>query len=102
MIPIGNSKESRGCTNDTYILGKGLKKTYETYRDENSNLNVLMINSKSFGSGLNLENTTDIILFHNFEQQIENQVIGRAQRPGRKTQLRVWYLFNENEKKNLS
>tara|TARA_B100000401_G_scaffold410163_1_gene328083 strand:+ start:331 stop:567 length:237 start_codon:yes stop_codon:yes gene_type:complete len=25
MIPIGESKESRGCTNDTYILGKGLK-----------------------------------------------------------------------------
>ena len=24
-MPIGDSKESRGCTNDTYILGKGLK-----------------------------------------------------------------------------
>ena len=80
-----------------YLLGRGINKTYDAYKDENSNLNVLMINSKSFGSGLNLENTTDIILFHNFDQQIENQVIGRAHRPGRKTQLRVWYLFNENE-----
>lgn len=80
-----------------YLLGRGLNKTYSEYRNPNSKLNVLMINSRSFGSGLNLENTTDIILFHNFDQQIENQVIGRAQRPGRSSPLRVWYLFNENE-----
>lgn len=86
-----------------YLFGKGLQRTYEQYRNPDSNLNTLMINSRSFGSGLNLENTTDIILFHNFDQQIENQVIGRAQRPGRNSQLRVWYLFNENEvRQNVS
>jgi hypothetical protein len=61
-------------------------------------INVLLINSKSYGSGLNLENTTDIILFHNMESQIMNQVIGRAQRPGRTSKLQVWHLLYENEK----
>ena len=64
---------------------------------KNSNLDVLLINSKHYGSGLNLENTTDIILFHKFEDQIEKQVIGRAQRTGRKTSLNVWYFLNELE-----
>lgn len=80
-----------------FLNGIGLKNTYIKYKDLNSGLDTLMINSTSFGSGLNLENTTDIILFHNFDYQIENQVIGRAQRPGRKSSLRVWYLFNDSE-----
>lgn len=81
------------------LQGVGLQKTYKRFKKHDSNLDVLMINSYSFGSGLNLENTTDIILFHNFDEQIENQVIGRGQRPGRTSSLRVWYLLNENEMK---
>jgi SNF2 family DNA or RNA helicase len=62
-----------------------------------SELDVLLINSKHYGSGLNLENTTDVVLFHKFEDQIEKQVIGRAQRTGRKAPLKVWYFLNELE-----
>lgn len=94
---------SRVLTNNNLehgiLQGTGLKKNYERYKKHDSNMNVLMINSYSFGSGLNLENTTDVILFHNFDEQIENQVIGRGQRPGRTSSLRVWYLLNENELK---
>ena len=62
--------------------------------------NILLINPKHYGCGLNLENTTDIILFHNLEKDMENQIIGRANRLGRTTPLKVWYLLHENEHKN--
>lgn len=60
-------------------------------------LNVLLVNTRSYGSGLNLENTTDLILLHKFDNEIEKQVIGRAHRYGRLEPLRVWYLLHENE-----
>lgn len=61
------------------------------------NLNVLLVNSTNYGSGLNCENTTDVVLMHKFDPTVEEQVIGRAQRPGRTQPLRVWYLLYENE-----
>lgn len=78
---------------------KGSQQTCNTTikKYKGSELDVLLINSKHYGSGLNLENTTDVILYHKFENQIEKQVIGRAQRTGRKTPLKVWYFFNEIE-----
>lgn len=79
-----------------YLKGNSLKNTLDKYR-HSKNVNVLLVNSRSYGSGLNLENTTDVILFHKFDSQIENQVIGRAQRPGRTTPLNVWYLLHDNE-----
>jgi SNF2 family DNA or RNA helicase len=61
------------------------------------NLDILLVNPKNYGSGLNLENTTDIIMMHKFDNEIERQVIGRAQRYGRQTPLKVWYLLHDNE-----
>jgi hypothetical protein len=58
---------------------------------------VLFANSAYYGSGLNIEATTDIIIFHKMNADIENQIIGRAQRPGRTQPLNVWYLLYENE-----
>lgn len=72
-----------------------IRATVKRYREQD--LNVLFINAKNFGSGMNLENTTDIILFHKMDTEIEKQVIGRAQRFGRTTPLRLWYLLHENE-----
>jgi hypothetical protein len=79
------------------LKGRVLSNNLKAYK--HGNLDVLMVNSQSFGSGLNLENTTDVILFHKFDSQIEKQVIGRAQRPGRCEPLKVWYLLYENEMK---
>jgi hypothetical protein len=61
------------------------------------NLKVLLANTRHYGSGLNLENTTDIVMFHKMDSMMEKQVIGRAQRYGRATPLKVWYLLYENE-----
>jgi len=80
-----------------YLKGNGyqIQATIERYK--NGSVKVLLVNTRQYGSGLNLENTTDIILFHKFDTEIEKQVIGRAQRFGRKEPLQVHYLLYENE-----
>jgi SNF2 family DNA or RNA helicase len=80
-----------------YLKGNGyqIQSTIEKYKT--GNVKVLLVNTQAYGSGLNLENTTDMILFHKFDTEIEKQVIGRAQRFGRKQPLNVHYLLYENE-----
>ena len=73
-----------------------ITKQIENYKKGNTN--VLLINSKFFGSGMNLENTSDIIIIHKMQGDIEMQAIGRAHRFGRVGNLRVWKLYYENEK----
>jgi len=77
------------------LKGNSINKNVHEYKTKD--LQVLMVNSNAYGSGLNLENTTDVVLFHKFDNDIEKQIIGRAQRPGRESKLNVWYLLNENE-----
>ena len=68
----------------------------EKYKNTDE-LNILFINAKCFGSGLNLENTTDIIMYHKLDKDLENQVIGRGQRIGRTCPLNVLTLSYPNE-----
>jgi hypothetical protein len=59
---------------------------------------VLIINSMKHCSGLNLQTATDLIFAHKIiDPNIETQVIGRGQRLGRTTTLRVHYLMYKNE-----
>ena len=58
---------------------------------------VIFLNSQYCGAGLNLEHATDIIIYHKLARDLKMQVIGRAQRYGRKGQLNVWNMLNENE-----
>jgi hypothetical protein len=64
-------------------------------------INVLMLNSQNFGSGLNLQATTHLILFHRMTRDTESQVIARAQRFGRKAPLNIIYLINDNENNDV-
>lgn len=80
-----------------YLKGNGNQIQAIINRYKNGDCKVLLINTKNYGSGLNLENTTDMVLFHKFDNEIEKQVIGRAQRFGRKDPLNVHYLLYENE-----
>jgi hypothetical protein len=80
-----------------YLKGNGFQIQATIDRYKNGSVNVLLVNTRQYGSGLNLENTTDMILFHKFDTEIEKQVIGRAQRFGRKHSLNVHYLLYENE-----
>ena len=64
---------------------------------ENPEIKILYIDNSYFGVGLNIEYTTDIIFFHNTEINIKNQLIGRAQRYGRKDKLNIWEIKYANE-----
>jgi SNF2 family DNA or RNA helicase len=66
-------------------------------QQKDDKIDVLLANMRSYGSGMNLENTTDIILFHKTDSEKERQVIGRGNRMGRRHPLRVWYLLHDNE-----
>lgn len=94
FIDIESSLNSYGIKY-AKLKGNSINKNVEAYK--NGDLQVLLVNSHAYGSGLNLENTTDVVLFHKFDNDIESQIIGRAQRPGRKSPLNVWYLLNNNE-----
>ena len=76
-------KELKG---QTTTRNKILKKFKE------GNIKVLFLNSQSNGAGINLQEATDIILYHNLTQDLETQVIGRANRIGRKERLFVHQL----------
>jgi hypothetical protein len=97
---ISNVVQKMGMTsrclkgNDSQI-----RSMIKKYKEED--LNVLFINARNFGSGMNLENTTDIVLFHKMDTEIEKQVIGRAQRFGRTCPLKLWYLLHDNEMVNV-
>ena len=58
-------------------------------------IKVLLLNAKHYGSGLNLQMTTDIVLYHRMSEDLEKQVVGRGQRLGRTSTLNVHYLCYE-------
>lgn len=71
-------------------------------RFELGEINIIMTESKNYGSGMNLQCADYIILYHRMGDDLETQVIGRAQRYGRKDKLKIFYLVNENESKNTN
>ena len=60
-------------------------------------INVIMLNSRYAGSGIDIHFATDVILYQLFSDNINHQVVGRAQRVGRSEALNVHQLYHENE-----
>jgi hypothetical protein len=58
---------------------------------------VLCMNARHVGAGINLEAATHVILYHRMNAEIEKQVIGRAVRFERATELRVVHLVHDAE-----
>ena len=83
----------------TYEILKGTDKMIAKAIDnfKKGKTSVLMLNAENFGAGLNLQDATDVIIYHRFTKETEEQVIGRAQRLGRKGKLNVYYLIHDNE-----
>lgn len=73
---------------------KGPYKTKEKNLDDykTGDVSVIFLNSSIDAAGLNLQETTDIILYHAMNSGTENQIISRANRLGRTTDLNVHYL----------
>ena len=63
---------------------------------KNGDMQVIFLNSKYNGAGLNLQEATDIILFHEMNFNIETQILGRANRIGRIIPLNVHHLKIHN------
>lgn len=76
-LELRGTKEKRDNTIDLYKSG---------------DVNILLLNTIHSGAGLNLQETSDIILYHPIHEYQKIQVIGRANRIGRKIQLNVHYL----------
>lgn len=76
-LELRGTKEKRDNTIDLYKTG---------------NVNVLLLNTIHSGAGLNLQETTDIIIYHRLHDYQKTQVLGRANRIGRKMNLNVHYL----------
>lgn len=76
-LELRGTKEKRDNTLDSYKTG---------------NVNILLLNTIHSGAGLNLQETSDIILYHHIHEYQKIQVLGRANRIGRKIPLTVHYL----------
>ena len=53
---------------------------------------VIFLNSRNNGAGINLQECTDIILYHQMENSTTTQMLGRANRIGRTEELNVHHL----------
>ena len=51
---------------------------------------ALLVNCSYYGCGLDLSAATDVIMFHAVDSRMDQQIIGRAQRPNRAGRLNVW------------
>lgn len=65
------------------------------FRD--GSIRVLCMNARHVGAGINLEAATHVVLYHRMNMELERQVIGRAVRFERTTELRVVHLTHEEE-----
>lgn len=63
----------------------------------NGKISVLLLNSRNDGSGINLQECTDLIIYHRMDKVLEEQIIGRAHRIGRHVNLNVHRLLHNNE-----
>jgi len=67
-------------------------------REFNTNkYQTLFLNARNMGAGLNIEIATHVVLFHKMSSELEQQIIGRANRLGRTAPLTVIHLLHENE-----
>jgi len=78
-----------------YVEISGSKATRDAKlkRFKEGRVNIVFLNSRFNGAGINLEIATDIVLYHEMPASIQEQVIGRALRIGRKGDVTVHHLI---------
>ena len=81
--------------NISFVEIKGHLTTIQKNLDyfKSGKIKVLFLNSNTSAAGINLQETTDIILYHKMSFNNENQIIGRANRIGRNINLNVHHLI---------
>jgi len=78
----------------TFVQIKGSQKTRQSNIEnyKHGDVNVIFLNSNFNGSGINLQESTDIILYHEMTESTSGQLLGRANRIGRTEHLDVHHL----------
>jgi len=81
--------------NISFTLVKGSWQTRQGSIDKfkSGNTQVIFLNSKFNAAGINLQESTDIILFHTMDSSTQQQIIGRANRIGRTKSLNVHHIL---------
>lgn len=77
------------------ISGTKAMRDAKLKRFKEGKVNIVFLNSRFNGAGINLEMATDIILYHEMPPAIEEQVIGRALRIGRECNLTIHHLVSQ-------
>ena len=81
------------------VLGGSAARITKILRDfSDGKYNVLFLNARNMGTGLNIEAATHVVLFHKMPAELEEQIVGRAMRLGRTADLDVIHLVHENER----
>ena len=65
----------------TATINKVIKNYKNSDKSDPNNIDVLMLNAEYSAYGINLENTSDIVIVHSMSPQKTTQIIGRGQRP---------------------
>lgn len=102
---LNNLQERFDTEGITYLRLQGTPKQinqivrrYKLPSDHAEAVNVLLINGVEYCAGLNLQNTSDLIFTHKvLDINVEAQIVGRAVRVGRTTNLNVHYVLYHNE-----
>lgn len=75
------------------ICGSKATRDSKLKKFRENKVNVVFLNSRFNGAGINLETATDIILYHEMPSGIKDQVVGRALRIGREKDLIIHNLI---------
>jgi SNF2 family DNA or RNA helicase len=75
--------------------GARVEKLRKQFRE--GKVQVLCMNARHVGAGINLEAATHVVLYHRMNAELEKQVVGRAVRFERASELRVVHLVHEHE-----
>jgi SNF2 family DNA or RNA helicase len=100
--PTGNFLELMKVANKLKLTVRQLTGNIQTKNKilddfRTGKLDILYLPAYESGSGLNLTEVTDMVLYHKMPNGIEDQVIGRCQRLGRTFPLNIWKVYYENE-----
>jgi hypothetical protein len=77
---------------------KEITNRYWLPNENDDSLQVLLISGPKYCSGLDLQNTTDLVFMHNvIDEGVKSQIAGRAARYARKYNLNIHFLLYPNE-----
>jgi SNF2 family DNA or RNA helicase len=76
----------------TQLQGRNESRSKQIMDFKRGEMMVLFLTSIHDSAGMNLQESTDVILYHPTSEDLETQIIGRAYRVGRNIPLHVHHL----------